>query len=103
MDGFLQGLIGLVLEAGLRRNPDDRDFCLGHGGRRLGLFPCGHDKSLLAGRRLLLQEFLTDFWHTKCQIVKLAVFKHFRRVPCLDKVISGIPNAIMDRFGVAEQ
>ena len=42
-DGFLQGLIGLVLEAGLRRDPDDCDFCLGHDGRRLGWFPFGHD------------------------------------------------------------
>ena len=38
-DGFLQGFIGLVLEARLRGNSDDCDFCLGHGGRRLGLFP----------------------------------------------------------------
>src|SRR5882672_10648365 len=40
---FLQGLIGLVLEARLRRDPDDRNICISHHRRRLGLFAFGHD------------------------------------------------------------
>ena len=53
-DGFLQGLIGLVLEAGLRSNSDDCNIGIGHGQRRLGWFPNGHN-GLLSGRRLLQQ------------------------------------------------
>src|SRR6185437_2170914 len=52
-NGFLQGLVGLVLEARLRRNPDDCDICISHDRRRLALFTCGHDSSPPCWRRLL--------------------------------------------------
>ncbi|MGX1229090.1 hypothetical protein AB7M71_002182 [Bradyrhizobium japonicum] len=38
-DGFLQGVIRLVLEAALRGNTNDCDICLGHVRQRLGWFP----------------------------------------------------------------
>ena len=48
-NGFLQGLIGLVLEARLRRDPDDRDICLSHGRRRLGCLRAGTTRLLHVG------------------------------------------------------
>jgi hypothetical protein len=38
-DGFLQGVIRLVLEAALRGNANDCDVCLGHVRQRLYWFP----------------------------------------------------------------
>jgi len=73
-NSFLQGLIGLVLEARLGRNPDNRDICLSHRRRCLGFFTCWHDSSPPLGNVFLAEETLRGFWHAKYQNVKLPVF-----------------------------
>ncbi len=78
-NGFLQGLIGLVLEARLRRNPNDRYVCISHGWQRLGCFALWHDSSPPCGRPLLPEETLGGFWHTKYQYVKFALFSEICR------------------------
>ena len=78
-DGFLQGLIGLVLEAGLRRDPDDCDFCLGHVGGALVCFRVGTTSLLHVGDVFLPEKYSNDFWHTRCQNVKCLFFQRFRR------------------------
>ena len=73
-NGLFQGLIGLVLEARLWRNPNDRYVCISHGWRRLGYFALGHDSSPPWGRHLLTEETCEGFWHTKYQHVKVPLF-----------------------------
>jgi hypothetical protein len=41
------------------------------------------------------------FWHAKYQRVKLAAFLAGLLMPCLDKVVSGIPNAIPEPYSAA--
>ena len=92
-DGFLQGLICLVLEARLRRNPDDGDICVGHDRRCLGLFACWHDSSPSNGRRLVPEttvRFLA-YHMPECQVAP--VFS-VSQASWLDNFVSGIPNAI---------
>ena len=79
-NSFLQGLIGLVLEARLRRNPDDCNISLSHDRRRLGLFSVRAQLvSSLVGDVFLAEETLEYFWHTKYQDVKMPVFSLFLR------------------------
>ena len=78
-DGFLQGLIGLVLEAGLRRNPDDRDFCLGHEWAAPWFVSVRARPISSRGDVFLSEEFSINFWHTKCQNVKLTLFSALPR------------------------
>ena len=50
-----------ALEARLARDPNDRDICLRHNRRRLGLFACGHDSSPSTGRRLVAEHYRLVF------------------------------------------
>ncbi len=93
-NSFLQGLIGLVLEARLRRNPNDRDICISHSRRRLGLFACGHDSSPSSGRRLVAEDYRQIFGIPNTRMSSWPYFQRFHRIMRLDNVSAGIPNAI---------
>ncbi len=86
-NGFLQGLIGLVLEARLRRNPDDCDICLSHDRRRLGCFRAGTTRLLQCGDVFLAEEILRMFLAYQIPECQVALcFRVFCAIVCLDNL-----------------